>query len=130
VKFVLPRHELSGLLGISYRRIPVLAIGNDVYCDTSLIASALERRFPVSMGFGTIFPPRKDGGKIDIGIIRAFSRYYAENALFPLAFTLLQWDRLPSSFVQDRSDVRISCRFSPFDVSKPLYPVPWISHRP
>jgi hypothetical protein len=114
VKFVLPRHELSDLLGISYRRIPVLAIGNDVYCDTSLIASALERRFPASMGFGTIYPPRKDGGKMDVGIIGAFSRYYAENTLFPLAFTLLQWDRFPPSFVQDRSDACISYLFSPF----------------
>ena len=40
----LPRPEVMDMLGIKYRRIPILAIGNDVYCDTSLIASALERR--------------------------------------------------------------------------------------
>lgn len=33
---VLPRKDLENL-GITYRRIPVLAIGKDVYCDSSLI---------------------------------------------------------------------------------------------
>ena len=33
---VLPRKDLEEL-GITYRRIPVLAIGKDVYCDSSLI---------------------------------------------------------------------------------------------
>lgn len=33
---VLPRKELEAL-GITYRRIPILAIGRDVYCDSSLI---------------------------------------------------------------------------------------------
>lgn len=33
-------------MGITYRRIPLLAIGNDVYCDTHLILRELERRFP------------------------------------------------------------------------------------
>jgi glutathione S-transferase len=52
----MPRPELSSALGVSYRRIPVLAIGNDVYCDTSLIASALERNFPPEQGYGTLYP--------------------------------------------------------------------------
>jgi len=33
---VLPRQELESL-GITYRRIPVLSVGKDVYCDSSLI---------------------------------------------------------------------------------------------
>ena len=33
---VLPRKDLEAL-GITYRRIPVFAIGKDVYCDSSLI---------------------------------------------------------------------------------------------
>ena len=33
---VLPRKDLEAL-GITYRRIPVLAVGKDVYCDSSLI---------------------------------------------------------------------------------------------
>ena len=37
---VLPRPQLESL-GITYRRIPVLAIGKDVYCDTSLIVARI-----------------------------------------------------------------------------------------
>ena len=33
---VLPRKDLEAL-GITYRRIPVFAVGKDVYCDSSLI---------------------------------------------------------------------------------------------
>ena len=69
----LPRPDLADRLGVTYRRIPVLAIGKDVYCDSSLIASVLERRFPASEGFGTLFPKRNGGGKADTGIIKAFS---------------------------------------------------------
>jgi len=42
----LPRPDLSQQLGITYRRIPLLAIGNTVFIDTPLILSELERRFP------------------------------------------------------------------------------------
>jgi hypothetical protein len=111
VSNILPRPELSELLGVTYRRIPVLAIGNDVYCDTSLISYALERHFPPSAGYGTIFPRRKNG-MTDTGMIKAFAKYY-EAALFTLAPSLLPWDKFQPSFLKDRSDVRIlsrSCR--------------------
>ncbi|KAF9462605.1 hypothetical protein BDZ94DRAFT_1260819 [Collybia nuda] len=99
----LPRPEITDLLGIAYRRIPILAIGNDIYCDTSLIASALERRFPVSAGYGTIFPRPKHGGSPDTGMVKAFARYYADAVLFPAAPSLIPWEKLPPSFVEDRS---------------------------
>ncbi|RDB22647.1 hypothetical protein Hypma_010238 [Hypsizygus marmoreus] len=99
----LPRPEITDLLGISYRRIPILAIGNDVYCDTSLIASALERRFPASAGYSTIFPPGKHGRNADIGLVKVFSKYYADNVLFPSAPSLLPWEKLPAPFIKDRS---------------------------
>ncbi|KIK65304.1 hypothetical protein GYMLUDRAFT_70421 [Collybiopsis luxurians FD-317 M1] len=99
---VLPRPEITELLGLTYRRIPVLAIGNDVYCDTSLIASALERRFPVSAGFGTIFPAKKHGGSPDTGLLKAFTKHYADTLLFGWATILLPWDRFPDSFLDDR----------------------------
>lgn len=102
---MLPRTEISSLLGIEYRRIPILAIGSDVYCDTSLIASTLERRFPTSGGYGTIFPRRKNGGSRDTGLIKAFCKHYADTVLFGLAVPLIQWDKLPSVFVKDRSAV-------------------------
>ena len=42
---ILPRPDVSAL-GVSYRRIPILAIGGDVYCDTRLILSKLEKLYP------------------------------------------------------------------------------------
>lgn len=41
---VLPRPTLE-TLGITYRRIPVLAIGKDVFCDTSIIVDAVQSLF-------------------------------------------------------------------------------------
>ncbi|KZM20194.1 uncharacterized protein EKO05_0001098 [Ascochyta rabiei] len=42
--FVLPRPILEKL-DIQYRRIPLLAFGKDVYCDTSLIIDELQARY-------------------------------------------------------------------------------------
>jgi len=105
VSIMPPRPELSTHLGINYRRIPVLAIGNDVYCDTSLIASALERRFPPSTnGYGTLFPPRKGGGKADTGMIKAFSQFYVDRMLFRLAASTLDSSKFSEEFIKDRRD--------------------------
>ncbi|KAL9120462.1 MAG: hypothetical protein Q9187_002982 [Circinaria calcarea] len=41
----LPREDLNAL-GVKYRRIPVMSIGRDIYCDTRLILQKLEERFP------------------------------------------------------------------------------------
>lgn len=41
----MPRPDLERL-GIAYRRIPILAIGRDVYCDTRIIIDKLEKLFP------------------------------------------------------------------------------------
>jgi glutathione S-transferase len=41
----LPRPVLERL-NIQYRRIPILAIGRDIYCDTRLIIDKLEEMFP------------------------------------------------------------------------------------
>jgi hypothetical protein len=44
---ILPRPDLA-LLGVSYRRIPILSIGRDVYLDTRLILQKLETLYPAS----------------------------------------------------------------------------------
>lgn len=41
---VLPRPDLEAI-GVQYRRIPVLAIGCDMYCDTSLICKVVQERY-------------------------------------------------------------------------------------
>lgn len=43
----LPRPVLEKL-GVQYRRIPILAIGRDIYCDTRLIIDKLEELFPTT----------------------------------------------------------------------------------
>ncbi|CCX29604.1 hypothetical protein FPQ18DRAFT_376764 [Pyronema domesticum] len=45
---ILPRPDLSNLLGIIYRRIPVLAIGNTVFINTPLILETLETKYPTA----------------------------------------------------------------------------------
>jgi glutathione S-transferase len=42
---VMPKPELLALTG-GYRKIPVLQVGNHVYCDTALIARVIEERCP------------------------------------------------------------------------------------
>lgn len=42
-----PRPTLAAL-GLNYRRIPVLALGRDIYCDTLLILEKLESLYPPS----------------------------------------------------------------------------------
>lgn len=53
---VLPRPDVKAL-GASYRRIPILSIGRDVYCDTRLILQKLDRHFPS----GALGSPQPDG---------------------------------------------------------------------
>jgi len=103
---MLPRPEITDYLGITYRRIPILAIGNDVYCDTSLIVNALERRFPATNGYGTLFPPIKHGKNTDTGLIKAFAKFYADDTLFPPATNLIPWHKLPPAFLADRGALR------------------------
>ena len=45
VPMIMPKPDLTALTG-GYRKAPVLQIGADIYCDTSLIARELEARFP------------------------------------------------------------------------------------
>lgn len=103
----LPRPEVIELLGIGYRRIPLLAIGNDVYCDTSLIVSQLEKRVPPSADYASVFPPRKGGGKVDQGIIKTFAMTYGDRTLFPMGGSILPYDKLGKKFLEDRSAVHI-----------------------
>ena len=53
---IMPKPQLIPLTG-GYRRIPVLQIGADVYCDTQLIARVIERRHPQP----SIYPPGTEG---------------------------------------------------------------------
>ncbi|MFN0306024.1 MAG: glutathione S-transferase family protein [Burkholderiales bacterium] len=94
---VLPKPHLIPLSG-GYRRIPVLQIGADIFCDTNLIAATLERLQPEP----TIFP----GGR------RAETEIWctwAERVLmWPTAryVTFVNDDRLGAAFHADRAAMR------------------------
>ena len=102
---ILPRPDLADRLGVKYRLVPVLAIGRDVYCDSSLIAATLERRFPPSEGYGTLFPKRKGGNRADTGIIKAFAMSYADRTLGTLGSQMLPYNKFTPEFLRDRSAV-------------------------
>lgn len=59
---IMPKPELTALTG-GYRRIPVMQIGADIYCDTQLIARELQRRFPEPSIHGGV-----DGGGLGYGV--------------------------------------------------------------
>jgi glutathione S-transferase len=88
---VMPKPDHVELTG-GYRRVPVLQIGADVYCDTHCIARALDRHFPD--------PPLVPRGQETVD--HAFSRWaettfmLAVHALFPLGSVF------PEAFVEDR----------------------------
>ncbi|KAJ7619694.1 hypothetical protein FB45DRAFT_1007211 [Roridomyces roridus] len=101
---IMPRSEITDTLGIGHRRIPILAIGRDVYLDTSLIASALERRFSAGNTYGTIFPPRKGSTSCsDAALMKIFSKWWADEHLFMTLVQLVLWDQAPEPFVADRA---------------------------
>lgn len=53
----LPREDINAL-GVKYRRIPIMSIGRDIYCDTRLILHKLEEKFP-SGALGAPQPDQK-----------------------------------------------------------------------
>ncbi|KAG0225721.1 hypothetical protein BGW42_004121 [Actinomortierella wolfii] len=73
-----------------YRRIPVLQIGNDVYCDTQAILDELERRYPIP----TLYPPRRGSSKPDYALYDITSQW-VQSTLFKASWTQMPWDPTP-----------------------------------
>ena len=91
---MMPKPDLLPLTG-GYRRIPVLQIGADVYCDTQLIVRVLERLHPEP----TIYP----GG--NVGTAEAWS-LWADRQLFLPAVAVVFADIgqfVPKEFMEDRA---------------------------
>ncbi len=88
------RPELFAMTG-GYRRIPVMQIGADIYCDTQCILRELERRVPTP----AFFP--NNGA----GLPFALSRW-SDGAMFELAFRVAfapVADKLPAALIADRT---------------------------
>jgi len=79
----LPREDLSAL-GVAYRRIPVLSIGRDIYCDTRLILQKLEERFPEG-ALGAQQPDQK-------GVEKLLEKWNIEGGIFQRAAQLIPAD--------------------------------------
>ena len=74
---IMPKPELTTLTG-GYRKIPVMQIGADIYCDTQIIIRELERRFPS--------PSIHVGG--DKGLGWGLS-VWADRSIFPAAVPII-----------------------------------------
>jgi hypothetical protein len=107
-----PRPQLSETFGLDYRKVPVLSIGNDLYCDTFLISDALEQLFPEKDGYPTIYPKGINGMTVDPVLVKTFFHFWADIRLFPHGAALVPWERV-KNIQQDRMDVRL-LRFSIF----------------
>ena len=91
---IMPKPDLVALTG-GYRRIPVMQIGADIYCDSQLIVRELERRYPEH----TLFPQG------DCGLAHA-NALWSDRVVFQAAVAIIfggLGDKVPASFVADRS---------------------------
>jgi glutathione S-transferase len=100
---IMPKPDLVPLTG-GYRRIPVLQIGADVYCDTQLIARVLERLHPLP----TIYPGASEG------TCHAWN-LWADRLLFlPVVAVVFAeiGQFVPQAFIDDRSKMMPGRDFS------------------
>ena len=89
-----PKPELTPLTG-GYRRIPVLQIGADIYCDTALILRVLEQRHPTPACL-----PAPLAGAVSLLEDWADHRLFMQTVP-PTIVRLL--DQLPPAFFADRA---------------------------
>jgi glutathione S-transferase len=91
---IMPKPHLVPLTG-GYRRIPVLQIGADVYCDSQLIARTLERLHPQP----SIYPDGSEG-TCHVWNLWADRMYFFTTTA--ILFALIG-DAVPKAFIDDRT---------------------------
>ena len=91
-----PRPLLSPLTG-GYRRVPVLQIGADIFCDTNIILPALERLFP---GTPSLFPAGCEG------VARGLGFAWERQLWVPTIGVLVHYigEHIPAEFIKDRKE--------------------------
>lgn len=97
---IMPKPDLIPLTG-GYRRIPVMQIGADVYCDSQVILAEIERRHPT--------PPVVRGADWAVNLWADRMWFQASVAVI---FSVIG-DAIPKEFAEDRE--KLSGR--PFDVA-------------
>ncbi|HXC57005.1 MAG TPA: glutathione S-transferase family protein [Rhizomicrobium sp.] len=90
---IMPKPDLIPLTG-GYRKIPVMQIGADVFCDSQIILRELERRFPTPS-----LAPQNGGAPYAIG-------FWADRQIFQAAVAIIFGeigDLVPEDFKKDRA---------------------------
>jgi len=93
IPMVMPRPALMPLTG-GYRKVPVLQVGADVYCDTRRIVMELERRFPEP----SLFPGASAGLSLALAA-------WSDRAFFDPGAALsmgLNKSMIPAEVIEDR----------------------------
>ena len=106
---IMPKPDLIPLTG-GYRKIPVMQIGADIYCDSQLILAELERRFPET----PLMP--------NAGLSHAVG-FWADRVVFQAAVAVIfgsLGDKVDPAFIKDRE--ALSGR--PFDPAQMAAAVP------
>lgn len=91
---IMPKPQLVALTG-GYRRIPVLQIGADVYCDTQLIARTIERLHPEP----SIYPAGAEG-TCHVWNLWADRMFFFTTT--SILFALIG-EHVPKEFIEDRA---------------------------
>jgi glutathione S-transferase len=93
-----PRPLLAPLTG-GYRRVPVLQVGADIYCDTNLILPALERLYPAPH-FKSYYPNGCEG------LARGLSFAWERAMWIPTIGVLTHYigEHIPPEFIKDRKE--------------------------
>ena len=99
---IMPKPNLLPLTG-GYRRIPVLQIGADIYCDTQLIVRTLERLHPQPSVY-----PRGDEGTCQVWSLWADRLFFWTTT--SILFALLGAN-VPQEFIDDRTKMMPGRRF-------------------
>ncbi|HEY2664070.1 MAG TPA: glutathione S-transferase family protein [Candidatus Binataceae bacterium] len=100
---ILPKPKLVPLTG-GYRRIPVLQIGADVYCDTGIIIHKVDQLFPEP----SIYPGGSEGLCHMINLF-ADRRFFFSTT--PVIFEKLA-PLVPKDFIEDRSKMMAGANFA------------------
>ena len=90
---IMPKPDLIPLTG-GYRKIPVMQIGADVFCDSQIILRELERRFPTPS-----LAPANKGAGYALG-------FWADRQIFQAAVAIIFGeigDMVPEDFKKDRA---------------------------
>jgi glutathione S-transferase len=101
VPSMMPRPFLKNTFNLTYRKIPVVAIGHDIYCDTAVILEALEQFFPEG---SSLYPKGKDG-RTNRALIRGFASYWTDRPFFRVTTGLIPGAVWKTSFGEDRASL-------------------------